>query len=54
LKRYVTLNNMIEAAQNKWYKMAIAVPGGKAAQKSKSRSETCASAASKMLPQEPI
>lgn len=29
IKRYVTLNNMIESAQNKWYKMAIAVPSGK-------------------------
>lgn len=29
LKRYVTLNNMIEAAQNKWTQFAIAVPGGK-------------------------
>jgi hypothetical protein len=37
LKRYVTLNNMLEAVENKWYKMCIAVPGGNA----KSKKEGC-------------
>ena len=37
LKRYVTLNNMLEAVENKWYKMCIAVPGGNA----KSKKDGC-------------